>query len=67
LKGEIITKIQKRLGHLKISRTTWPEKLIFVRKLPDMVQIRVYTNHDPQELEGATVGKRQNYIYMCSF
>ena len=35
--------------HLKIfiSRTTGPEKLKFIRKLHDIVEIQIWSNHDP--------------------
>jgi hypothetical protein len=48
---------------LKIfSRTTTPESLVFTQKHSYMVQIQVCTNHGPQGLDEATMGKT---IFTC--
>jgi hypothetical protein len=36
------------IGKIFISRAFDPEKFKFTRKLPDIVQIQVYSNHGPQ-------------------
>ena len=48
--------------HLKIffSRTDGPEKLKFIWKLPDIVEIQVCSNHDPWGYDEAPVGD-QNF------
>ena len=50
--------------HLKIffSRTTGPGKLKFIWKLPDIVEIQVCSNHDPQRYDGAPIGD-QSFTY----
>jgi hypothetical protein len=35
------------LGHLKISKTTGPEKIRLAWKLSDIVQIQICSNHGP--------------------
>jgi hypothetical protein len=46
------------------SRITNPEKLRFTQKLHDIVQICICTNHDPQGLDKATMGKN---IFTCVY
>ena len=38
------------------SRTTGPGKLKFIWELPDIVEMQVCSNHDPQGYVGATIG-----------
>jgi hypothetical protein len=54
------------VGHLKIffSRTTKLEKLRFTQRLPDIVEIQVYTNYGPRGSGGATIGKM---IFTCVY